>query len=100
MLSSLPTGMEDGVPWLLAIGLLVGIIFIIAWLGERSIDRTESDRRHALNRSAFRREMGEDGQALIEYALIVSLIALVAIIALASTGTNISHILHVIVGEV
>ena len=42
----------------------------------------------------------EEGQALIEYALIISLIALVAIVALQSTGTNISKILNTIAGEV
>jgi Flp pilus assembly pilin Flp len=42
----------------------------------------------------------EEGQALIEYALIISLIALVAIVALNSTGTNISKILNTIAGEV
>jgi pilus assembly protein Flp/PilA len=36
---------------------------------------------------------GEEGQALVEYALIVSLIAVVAIAALTLTGTNIISIL-------
>ena len=40
------------------------------------------------------------GQALIEYALIISLIALVAIVSLRLAGTNISSILHTIAGEV
>jgi pilus assembly protein Flp/PilA len=35
----------------------------------------------------------EEGQALVEYALIVSLIALVAIAALTLTGTNVLSIL-------
>jgi pilus assembly protein Flp/PilA len=35
----------------------------------------------------------EDGQALVEYALIVSLIAVVAIGALTLTGTNVANIL-------
>jgi pilus assembly protein Flp/PilA len=35
----------------------------------------------------------EEGQALVEYALIVSLIAVVAIAALTLTGTNIINIL-------
>jgi pilus assembly protein Flp/PilA len=35
----------------------------------------------------------EEGQALVEYALIVSLIAVVAIAALTLTGTNIISIL-------
>jgi Flp pilus assembly pilin Flp len=42
----------------------------------------------------------QEGQALIEYALIISLIALVAIVALQTTGTNISKILNTIAGEV
>jgi Flp pilus assembly pilin Flp len=42
----------------------------------------------------------EEGQALIEYALIISLIAIVAIIALQLTGTNVSKILNTIAGEV
>jgi Flp pilus assembly pilin Flp len=42
----------------------------------------------------------ETGQALIEYALIISLIALVAITALQTTGTNVAGILNTIAGEV
>ena len=42
----------------------------------------------------------EEGQALIEYALIISLIALVALAALKATGTSISGILNKIAGEV
>jgi Flp pilus assembly pilin Flp len=42
----------------------------------------------------------DEGQALIEYALIVSLIAIVAIAALKLTGNNISGILNTIAGEV
>jgi Flp pilus assembly pilin Flp len=42
----------------------------------------------------------QDGQALIEYALIISLIALIAIASLKVAGTNISSILHTIAGEV
>jgi Flp pilus assembly pilin Flp len=42
----------------------------------------------------------QQGQALIEYALIISLIALVAITALQTTGTNIKGILNRIAGEV
>jgi pilus assembly protein Flp/PilA len=38
----------------------------------------------------------EDGQALVEYALILALIALVAIAALTLTGTNISSLLNTI----
>lgn len=54
---------------------------------------TQARRRQTVPRS-------EKGQALIEYALIISLIALVAIVALQTTGTNISSILHKIVGDV
>jgi Flp pilus assembly pilin Flp len=42
----------------------------------------------------------EEGQALIEYALIISLIALVAIGALSTTGTSIQGILNKIAGDV
>jgi Flp pilus assembly pilin Flp len=42
----------------------------------------------------------ETGQALIEYALIISLIALVAIAALQTTGNDISSILNTIASEV
>ncbi len=42
----------------------------------------------------------QEGQALIEYALIVSLIALIAIASLKLVGTNISGVLHNIAGEV
>ena len=42
----------------------------------------------------------QEGQALIEYALIVSLIALVAIAALQTVGTNVKGILNTIAGEV
>jgi pilus assembly protein Flp/PilA len=38
----------------------------------------------------------EEGQALIEYALIVSLIAVLAIVALQTTGHSISGILNTI----
>ena len=42
----------------------------------------------------------QEGQALIEYALIISLIALVGIVALQTTGTNISGLLNKISGDV
>ena len=42
----------------------------------------------------------QEGQALIEYALIISLIALVAIVALQSVGTNVKGVLNTIAGEV
>ena len=41
----------------------------------------------------------EEGQALVEYALIVSLIAVVAIGALTFTGTNITSILSSIANK-
>jgi pilus assembly protein Flp/PilA len=37
---------------------------------------------------------GEEGQALVEYALIISLIAVVAITMLTLTGTNVNKILN------
>jgi pilus assembly protein Flp/PilA len=42
----------------------------------------------------------EEGQALVEYALIVSLIAVVAIAALTLTGTSIRSMLNSIAGSV
>jgi pilus assembly protein Flp/PilA len=42
----------------------------------------------------------EDGQALVEYALIVSLIAVVAIAALTLTGTSIRGMLNNIANDV
>jgi Flp pilus assembly pilin Flp len=42
----------------------------------------------------------EGGQALIEYALIISLVAVLAIVALQLTGTNIKSLLNKIAGEV
>jgi pilus assembly protein Flp/PilA len=55
-------------------------------------------RLHTANlRSSVSRQ---EGQALIEYALIISLIALVAIVALQTTGTNIKGVLNTIAGEV
>jgi Flp pilus assembly pilin Flp len=55
-------------------------------------------RLHPTNlRSSLSRQ---EGQALIEYALIISLIALVAIVALQTTGTNIKGVLNTIAGEV
>ena len=52
------------------------------------IERTKS----ALARS--------EGQALIEYALIISLIAVVAIAALQLAGVNVKSLLNHIAGEV
>jgi Flp pilus assembly pilin Flp len=42
----------------------------------------------------------QQGQALIEYALIISLIAVVSIVALQATGVNIKNLLTRIAGEV
>ena len=42
----------------------------------------------------------QEGQALIEYALIISLIAVVAIAGLSLTGTNIKSLLNKVAGEV
>jgi len=36
----------------------------------------------------------EDGQALIEYALVLALIAIVSIASLEALGADISHLLH------
>jgi Flp pilus assembly pilin Flp len=41
-----------------------------------------------------------EGQALIEYALIISLIAVIAVASLKLAGTNVSKILNSIAGEV
>jgi Flp pilus assembly pilin Flp len=41
-----------------------------------------------------------EGQALIEYALIVSLIAVIAVASLKLAGTNITKVLNSIAGEV
>jgi Flp pilus assembly pilin Flp len=49
---------------------------------------------------AQKRASRQEGQALIEYALIVSLIALVAIVALQTTGTNVKGLLNKIGGDV
>jgi pilus assembly protein Flp/PilA len=43
---------------------------------------------------------GEEGQALVEYALIVSLIALVAIGALTFTGTNVTSVISNIANNI
>jgi len=47
-------------------------------------------------RSTARRD---EGQALVEYALIISLVAVVAIGALQLTGTKVSGILNTIAGD-
>jgi pilus assembly protein Flp/PilA len=42
----------------------------------------------------------EEGQALIEYALIVSLISVIAIAALTLTGTSVKNMLNFISNQV
>jgi pilus assembly protein Flp/PilA len=42
---------------------------------------------------------GEEGQALVEYALIISLIAVLAIGALTLTGQSVTDILNSITGK-
>ena len=42
----------------------------------------------------------EEGQALIEYALIVSLISVIAIAALTATGTSVKGMLNFISSQV
>jgi Flp pilus assembly pilin Flp len=51
---------------------------------------------HELNRATARQE----GQALIEYVLIVTLIALVSIVALQTVGTGVKGALTNIAGAV
>jgi pilus assembly protein Flp/PilA len=46
------------------------------------------------------RLVSEDGQALVEYTLIVSLIAVICIAALTVTGHSLSGILNAIAGDV
>jgi Flp pilus assembly pilin Flp len=55
---------------------------------------------HSVRYSAREEVSRQEGQALIEYALIISLIALVAIIALQTTGTNVKGLLNKIAGDV
>ena len=50
-------------------------------------------------RSAREEASRQEGQALIEYALIISLIALVGIMALQTTGTNLHSLLNKIAGD-
>ena len=50
--------------------------------------------------SRFTRVMRrEEGQDLLEYALLVALIALVATVAIKATGTNVSEIFNSIAGK-
>jgi Flp pilus assembly pilin Flp len=64
------------------------------------LQRLYRSRLSAAARSRQSLLLRAEGQALIEYALIVSLIALIAIASLKLTGTNISKILNTIAGEV
>ena len=41
----------------------------------------------------------EDGQDLLEYALLVALIALVAVVGITTTGTNVNTIFNTIAGK-
>lgn len=42
----------------------------------------------------------EDGQALVEYALILSLISVVAVVALKLIGTNVTAVLNKIANDI
>jgi pilus assembly protein Flp/PilA len=52
-----------------------------------------------LNLSTFTTLRDDDGQALVEYALILSLISLVSITALTLLGTNVTAALDSIAAE-
>jgi len=41
----------------------------------------------------------EEGQALVEYALILSLVSVVSIVALGAVGTGVTNILNSIAGS-
>lgn len=41
----------------------------------------------------------EDGQAMVEYGLILALVSVVAILALGSIGTNLSGLFNTIAGD-
>jgi pilus assembly protein Flp/PilA len=41
----------------------------------------------------------EEGQALVEYALILALVSVVAVAALTAIGTNVTGVLNSIAGE-
>jgi pilus assembly protein Flp/PilA len=56
--------------------------------------------QHLTARIQLAKMRSEEGQALVEYALIVSLIAVVAIAALTLTGHSIRDILNTIANDV
>ena len=56
--------------------------------------------QHLMARIELARMQAEEGQALVEYALIVSLIAVVCILALTVTGHSIRDILNTISQDV
>jgi Flp pilus assembly pilin Flp len=49
---------------------------------------------HRLETAAVHRVAGEEGQVLLEYALVLALIAMVTIGALTALGVNLSGILN------
>lgn len=72
--AAFPSGIADGVYWLLATAVIVPLGAALYALHVKAEDRRERFAARALRR--------QDGQALIEYALIISLVALIAIVAL------------------
>ena len=70
-------------------------------LRDKSIPGAQEGRKETyviqlLSRIELAKMRAEEGQALVEYALIISLIAVVAIAMLTLTGTNINGILNTI----
>jgi Flp pilus assembly pilin Flp len=57
-------------------------------------------RAAAMIASATSASVRDDGQALVEYALILSSVALAMAVAMKATGTNISSMLVKVAGEV
>ena len=57
-------------------------------------------RAAAMLANATSSSVRDDGQALVEYALILSSIGLVTMVAMKATGTNISSMLVKVAGEV
>jgi Flp pilus assembly pilin Flp len=66
----------------------------LAW---RSSPTKRGNRRLDLIRTKFG---NAEGQALVEYALTVSLLAIVCIAALTAEGTSLSSLIHAIAGDV